>query len=363
MSKKIKKKVKNQVYENYWNLTMAWTNFNGSKFLKTLKITVDFIDNNKKRYAPEVYDKLQQKISTELDLDCQSVRKGVNELVKLGFVNSFLRGYHPLSKDYLNTTNEEERNLLLSKIVYSNASFQRSVTKESDIREINFVINTLEHLTCLEDKYLGVLISTNIANYPQGYISFEDLDLLYNREKRSKFEQRKYNQIGYLKGLLKKLNGIVYRNGKFCLEKDTDKIQVEDEQKAEIKGRDPYLQRIYKQQLKKESFDVLGRVKCMVERLEYPVLIASHIKPFRNSNKEEAFDPNNGLLLSKNLDSLFDLNYISFTDDGYIIFYDRTPDDIKQFWKTYQLDKRFINPERLRYLSYHRKLCENKNKV
>lgn len=263
----------------------------------------------------------------------------------------------------MNTTSKEERRLILSKIIYSNSSFKRSVTTESDIREINFVVKTLEHIKCLDEKYLGVLISTNINDYPEGYISLKQLEQLYNDEGQTEFEERKYNQIGYLKGLLKKLDGITYISKKFYLEKDTEKVQIESTQGIETKGRDPYLQRIYKQQLQKESMDIFGRVKCMVEKLEYPVLIASHIKPFRSSNDDEAFDPNNGLLLSKTLDSLFDLNYISFADDGSIIFYKRVPEDVKQFWKTYKLDKRFINSERLGYLAYHRQLCNSKNNL
>ena len=35
-----------------------------------------------------------------------------------------------------------------------------------------------------------------------------------------------------------------------------------------------------------------------VGKLAYPVLIASHIKPFIQSDETEAYDPNNGLLLA-----------------------------------------------------------------
>ena len=77
---------------------------------------------------------------------------------------------------------------------------------------------------------------------------------------------------------------------------------------------------IYKNQLKEESFSIYEDEKCMVEQLSYPTLIASHIKPFIKSNEDEAYDPNNGILLSRNIDSLFDLGYITFRDNGEIIF-------------------------------------------
>ncbi len=33
-----------QNYEEYWSLTNAFTDYNGDKFLATLKICIDFID-------------------------------------------------------------------------------------------------------------------------------------------------------------------------------------------------------------------------------------------------------------------------------------------------------------------------------
>lgn len=45
-------------------------------------------------------------------------------------------------------------------------------------------------------------------------------------------------------------------------------------------------------------------------------LRASHVKPWGVSDNDARLDPNNGLLLSANLDALFDAGLISFTDDG-----------------------------------------------
>lgn len=47
------------------------------------------------------------------------------------------------------------------------------------------------------------------------------------------------------------------------------------------------------------------------------ILRASHIKPWREcANKQERLDPDNGLMLSANLDALFDRGLISFSDIG-----------------------------------------------
>jgi len=62
------------------------------------------------------------------------------------------------------------------------------------------------------------------------------------------------------------------------------------------------------------------RSACAVTGLTVsPVLRASHIVPWRDSNDEERRDPNNGLLLSANMDALFDRYLITFRPDGEVV--------------------------------------------
>lgn len=49
------------------------------------------------------------------------------------------------------------------------------------------------------------------------------------------------------------------------------------------------------------------------------MLVASHIKPWRDSNNQERLDKFNGLLLLANLDKAFDLGFILFTDTGLVM--------------------------------------------
>ncbi|EMS1648718.1 HNH endonuclease, partial [Neisseria gonorrhoeae] len=123
-----------------------------------------------------------------------------------------------------------------------------------------------------------------------------------------------------------------------------------------VRKRDPYLHRLYKNQLQEESEEHYGNVKCMLEKLAYPVLIASHIKPFILSDDTEAYDPNNGLLLSRTLDSLFDLKYISFDDEGNMVKSKRLSDDVWRRWCDVKLDNNLLNDKRKSYLAYHREL-------
>ena len=59
---------------------------------------------------------------------------------------------------------------------------------------------------------------------------------------------------------------------------------------------------------------------CVVTKItDVSLLIASHIKPWRESTDEERLDGNNGLLLSPHIDKLFDRHLITFSDDGRIM--------------------------------------------
>lgn len=76
---------------------------------------------------------------------------------------------------------------------------------------------------------------------------------------------------------------------------------------------------------------------------------------------EEAYDKNNGLLLSPNLDAYFDKFDITFDDDGSIILGKNIPQEIKEVIQDYQIDSEVMNDERKKYLQYHRKIFDAKN--
>jgi putative restriction endonuclease len=60
--------------------------------------------------------------------------------------------------------------------------------------------------------------------------------------------------------------------------------------------------------------------QCRVTRVANPVhLIASHIKPWRESNNDERLAAGNGLLLTPSIDHLFDRGFISFDDSGELL--------------------------------------------
>jgi putative restriction endonuclease len=352
-----------QNYEEYWKLTNAFTDYNGQKFLNTLEVCVKFIDEFKDiYYSEEKYHKLQVAVNKKNKINFISTRKSINQLVKMGFINSFLLSYHSQAKEYLEAKTNRKRETLLSKIIYSNSSFNRAVNNDSSIKQINFLIQTLIEKGKLSKEEIIALMLVDIETHEKPFISESELQKYVKVAKDIGFIERKYNQIGYLYNILNKLDNLVFVKDDLYFKEDAQQIFGND-LKSVIKKRDPYLHRLYKNQLQEECEDIYGRPLCVLERLAYPILIASHIKPFIESDITEAYDPDNGLLLSRTIDSLFDLKYISFTDSGNIIFSNRLSKDVIEFWKNYKLDLSILNPKRIKYLEYHRQLQKKMDSV
>ncbi len=95
---------------------------------------------------------------------------------------------------------------------------------------------------------------------------------------------------------------------------------------------------------------------CPICGIHIPhMLIASHIKPFRDcAHIYEAADHNNGLLLCRNHDYLFDQGYISFQDDGTLILSEELKEENIAPFQLHNLDKKYLTKNRIKFLKYHR---------
>ena len=89
--------------------------------------------------------------------------------------------------------------------------------------------------------------------------------------------------------------------------------------------------------------------------MELLSLIASLVKPWRDSSPEEKTDVNNGLLLCPNHDKLFDLGYISFDENGKILISDQLDDKNRMWLNAVGTMKIQITDRNNFYLAYHRK--------
>ncbi|GAB3344351.1 HNH endonuclease [Marilutibacter aestuarii] len=96
--------------------------------------------------------------------------------------------------------------------------------------------------------------------------------------------------------------------------------------------------------------------RCRVTGIEDPrLLIASHIKPWRDSTNAERINGFNGLMLSPHIDALFDERLISFEDDGRMLVHPSLSNDVLDRWSISKSTKvgGFLS-EQSSFLTHHR---------
>lgn len=98
---------------------------------------------------------------------------------------------------------------------------------------------------------------------------------------------------------------------------------------------------------------------CRVTSVTDPaLLVASHIKPWRSCETgTERLDGNNGLLLTPNIDRLFDRGLIAFTDVGDVLISPKLGKDSLRNLGLEDLGERNVgrfSPKQSSYLEYHR---------
>jgi hypothetical protein len=111
---------------------------------------------------------------------------------------------------------------------------------------------------------------------------------------------------------LPELRGIVEWEERECTQISEDRQLPDTEKQALIKARRG--QGLFRQKVSRvEHF-------CRVTRVDRPEhLIASHIKPWRESDNRERLFEGNGLLLTPTIDHLFDRGFISFENSGELL--------------------------------------------
>lgn len=368
-----------EVYENYWNFTAALTDIYGNKFKNALSVIINFIDTNKvvliesseeNNSFNTLYKEIQTKLVTMMDFKGNdatlSARKLINLYVKIGFIYPFLLGYHPLVKKFLLADNKEKKKIIFSKIFYENASLASGTTENNtNLKHIKFFLQTLDYNKSLSNDDLMALMVTDITQFKEGYLTREQLEEQLRFARVNNFENRKYNQIAHLISYLSNFIDLKYdkTEGRFWFANDPS---IAEKEFDATYPRNNIKHRIFKHELKDEATKVYGKIVCFFDKLPHKVLIASHIKPYKHcmqQNKEfEAYDPENGLLLSQELDSYFDKFDISFSDDGMILIGKSVPEIIGSRFKDNKLDTLILTDARKKYLEYHRKIFYERNK-
>ena len=97
---------------------------------------------------------------------------------------------------------------------------------------------------------------------------------------------------------------------------------------------------------------------CGMKRTE--LLIASHIKEWKNSDANERLDVNNGLLLCALHDSVFDKHFITFDSDGKMLISDDLDQNDRSLLNINSNMKIDMNEKMKKYMSFHNEIWGQK---
>lgn len=144
---------------------------------------------------------------------------------------------------------------------------------------------------------------------------------------------------------------------------ENERIKAEDEELEEelndlnLKGTDRLA--VVKERVNQGVFRsrLLRKYKkcCLCGFDEPSLLIASHIKPWADSNPDERTDVNNGLLLCPNHDKLFDKFYISFDEKGHIVISNKLNETQQELMNVNSSMTVNMSEQTKTYMEYHRR--------
>lgn len=142
---------------------------------------------------------------------------------------------------------------------------------------------------------------------------------------------------------------------------------LEDIHRIEIDGSIPETQRLQLtkarvgQGLFRKRVILLDQACRVTGVTDTRLLIASHIKPWRDASNQERISGYNGMLLSPHVDALFDEQLITFESGGRMLVHPSLPEDVLRRWSI-NPDKRVesFRPEQESFLAHHRKLFAEK---
>ncbi len=148
--------------------------------------------------------------------------------------------------------------------------------------------------------------------------------------------------------ILQKANPL-YNESFLELEKELNSPIVLEKTEKELITKARIGQSIFKREL------LVDEKKCKLCGVsDERFLVASHIKPWSQSNHKERLDVNNGLLLCPNHDALFDKGYISFKDDGAILISISLDESTKVFLNINETMNIRMNNSQQQYMKWHR---------
>ncbi len=140
-----------------------------------------------------------------------------------------------------------------------------------------------------------------------------------------------------------------------------DLYQIEDDKTVEVTQRIQLAKARVGQGLFRKRVILLDQACRVTGVSDRRLLIASHIKAWKDSTNAERISGFNGILLSPHVDALFDDHLLTFEDDGKMHAHMSLPKDVLERWSidtTKPVDG--FRPEQAAFLRHHRDVFARK---
>ena len=224
--------------------------------------------------------------------------------------------------------------------------------REFEKNNKNKLINNIKEKLSLiyGNKYKSIKNLKRIFNKPIQYISFNFGNKWYTIEKLCKYNIKYYLNCDECNLIFKNEFDFAIKNNKLKNIENTRlalrNMQIElKDVKSDLEKEIMIKARMVQGDFRDLLFQIYPN-ECLLSGLEIKdLLIASHIKPWSESNDNEKVDPMNGFLLSASIDKLFDRHLISFDDYGKLYISNKLKDN-----KSYEnvlikigIDKEYID--------------------
>ncbi|MCK9538499.1 HNH endonuclease [Dokdonella sp.] len=175
------------------------------------------------------------------------------------------------------------------------------------------------------------------------------------------------NALGHLLMALTEADELNLGHGFGVREAEPDGRLLEELHQIESDPTVPYTQRVQLakarigQGLFRKRVILLDQVCRVTGVSDKRVLIASHIKAWKDSSNAERISGYNGVLLSPHVDALFDEHLMSFEDDGRMHVHLSLPEEVLDRWSI-DPNRRVkpFRPEQADFLAHHRSVFARK---
>lgn len=231
--------------------------------------------------------------------------------------------------------------------------------KESESDFYQFMITEGNKSSRTKTNYFAWLRFLSNDYLIDSSLNIEKIDFIIKSENLKRLNREKYKRekdISDFRSALRKylsfLNSDIENTKSKILELNIDNIK-NDINIPETEKKSIFLSRIG-QGVYRNDLIKYWKSASIGDYKRFDLLVASHIKPWKNCSNLERLDFYNGLLLPPNYDKLFDRGYISFTKNGKIRISKFIEDlDINFLGINSETKLVKIDKKHLQYLEYH----------